>query len=66
MTNDRDAYYVHRCIDAAAHTPRRWIADIGLIFVLFVVFSLATASPGVFIKERQHENLAMAGKIFDA
>ncbi|MBB3236918.1 hypothetical protein [Phyllobacterium endophyticum] len=65
MTNDRDPYYVHRCIDAAAHTPRRWIADIGLIFVLFAVVSLATASPGVFIEERQHKDLPMAGKIFD-
>ncbi|MDQ0996295.1 hypothetical protein QFZ34_001472 [Phyllobacterium ifriqiyense] len=58
MTNDRDAYYVHRRIDDAAHTPRRWIADIGLIFVLFAVFSLATASPGCLYQRAAARELA--------
>lgn len=52
MMKDRDPNYVARCVDAATHTLRRWIVDIGLIAVLFTLATFAAESRA-FLEERQ-------------
>jgi hypothetical protein len=60
MNNDRDPYYVTRCIGAAAHTRWRWIVDAGLVAILLTALSLAATPSGVSIDEQENDILLIA------